>query len=354
MAKPIAFISHITEEGEVARHLKELIERRFLRSVEVFASSHEESIRLGDEWLAAIKTSLTRCGLMVVICSPVSIARPWINFEAGAGWVRGIPVVPMCHSGQTPGKLPVPLNALQGGLVGNRADIQKLFGRLAALADIDAPVVDDQEFFERIHNFETDARENLLVQDSQFIATLLHRHVELLEFGIYASTGNYDYLKTIDFSTSRLENYNFTFHDVDNLFNLFVFNPFINTKVYQAIQAIVLRIADNIRFILSNNHLRIAPELEELFKDFLYALEFVDKWADMIALIDRAAGGDTSTRDFVIEMIKEEPLPPEHRRTSNLINAAIDYYEGLVFYKKWIITYKDSIARLTGAELTRA
>lgn len=353
MAKPTAFISHITEEGEVARHLKELIERKFLRSVEVFASSHEESIRLGDEWLAAIKTSVTSCGLMVVICSPVSVARPWINFEAGAGWVRGIPVVPMCHSGLTPGQLPVPLNTLQGGLVGNREDIQKLFGRLAALADIDAPLADDSAFFGLVHDFETSARANLLLKDSQFIANLLRRHIEALEYCIYASTTDYEFLNTLKVSTARLNDHKFTFNDSHRLFNISLLSWSLNQKVYQVIQATVLRIADNIRFILSNSHLRIAPELGELFNTFLYALALVDNWADVIAMVDRQPPGENGIREVMIKMIKEEPSPPT-RKPSNMINAFIDYYDSLVFYRDWLIGYKASIVHLTGAGLTSA
>lgn len=351
LSKPTVFISHITEEGEVARHLKDLIERKFLRSIAVFVSSHEESIRLGDEWLTAIKASVTNCGLMVVICSPISVSRPWINFEAGAGWVRGIPVVPMCHSGIQPGRLPVPLNTLQGGLLGHQPDVQKLFGRLAGLAEIDAPQADDSEFFDRIHEFETSTRANVLLKDSQFIANLLHRHIEVIEYCIYATTRDYDFLNTLDLSNARLEDHQLTFNDVYRLFNVSLLFWTANQKVFQVIQATVLRLADTIRFILSNSHLEIAPELTELLNNFLYALGLVENWVDMIGMIDRAPPGESSVRDTMIKMIKEEPLPPT-RRTSNLINVFIDYYDSLVFYRAWIINYKAVIARLTGAGLT--
>jgi hypothetical protein len=350
VVKPTVFISHITEEGEMARHLKELIERKFLRTIKVFVSSHEESISLGDEWLAAIKVSVTNCGLMVVICSPISVTRPWINFEAGAGWVRGIPVVPMCHSGIQPGQLPVPLNTLQGGLLGHQADAQKLFGRLAKLADIDAPVADDAEFFSRVHEFETSTRANVLLKDTQFIANLLNRSVEMLEYCIYASTRDYEFLNTLDLSQSRLEDHQFTFNDVHHLFNISLFSLGLNQKIYQAIQTIVLRLADSIRFILSNSHLEIAPELEELLNTFLYATGLLDNWADMIGMLDRTPGGENEVRNMMINMIKEEPLPPT-KKINNMINVFINYYDNLAFYKVWIIGYKAAIARLTGTGL---
>lgn len=351
MSKPSIFISHITEEGEIARHLKELIERRFLRSINVFVSSHEESIRLGDEWLAAIKSSVTNCKLMIVMCSPVSVTRSWINFEAGAGWVRGIPVIPMCHSGMEPGRLPVPLNTLQGGMLSDKTDVQKLFGRLASLADVDSPASDDAEFFSRIRDFETNVRANVLLKDSQFIATLLHRHVEILEYCIYASTRDYEFLNNVSINVTKLEEHHFTFNEIYNLFNTSIISFNINQKIYQVIQSTVSRIADNIRFILSNNHLEIAPDLEELLNSFLYALVLVDNWSDMIGMLDRQPPGEGNIRDMLIKMIKEEPLPPT-RRPSNMINAFIDYHDSLLFYKDWLINYKIAITRLIGAGLT--
>src|SRR5690349_3305842 len=105
MSNPGIFISHITEEKELATSLKDFIERKCV-TIEVFSSSDEKSITLGDEWLNVIKGSLINCNLLIVLCSPASVSRPWINFEAGGGWARKIPVVPLCHSGLVPGDLP--------------------------------------------------------------------------------------------------------------------------------------------------------------------------------------------------------------------------------------------------------
>lgn len=347
MQKPTAFISHITEEGEIARHLKELVERKFLRSVEVFVSSHEQNIRLGDEWLAAIKSSVGNCGLMIVICSPLSVARPWINFEAGAGWVRGIPVVPMCHSGMTPERLPIPLNTLQAGLLGNLPDIQKLFMRLAELANIDIPVADDTKFFDRVREFETTTRVNVLLKDSKFIANLLYRDVATLKHSVYASTRDYEFFNTLDFNQTRLGDHDFTFNDIYRLFHLSLLFMNPSQKVYQEIQTTILRLVDNIRFILSNSRLGIASELEELFNTFLYSSGLINNWGGMIGLLDRDSGKKNTARDAMVKMIKEEPLPPT-RKPGNMINVFIDYYDCLVFYENWIADYEKAILRLVG------
>ena len=53
MQKPLVFISHITEEKEIAHALKQLVEKTFLNMIEVFVSSDPTSIRLGGKWLDA-------------------------------------------------------------------------------------------------------------------------------------------------------------------------------------------------------------------------------------------------------------------------------------------------------------
>lgn len=342
MTKPRIFISHITEEAEIANCLKDFVEQRFLHSVEVFASSHEQSIRLGDEWLNAIKDSLLECKLMIVICSPISVARPWINFESGAGWVRSIPVIPLCHSGLTPSRLPVPLNALQAGMLNNKSDIQKTFDRIAGVANISSPSAENEGFFVYVNKFETDIRVNLLLKDSTFIANLLRRNVVLLKYYIYASTCDYDSLNNFDVASARLEEHQFTFNDVYRLHNNLLLTSSFNQKVFQAFKATVQGIGESIRFILSNNHIEIEPELENQLNGFLYALPLVDVWYDAILFNDN----QQVARELAIKLIKEWPLPPTKDR-GNIINSYIDYYYGLEYYKSWLIAYFAIIDRLT-------
>ena len=94
-----AFVSHVSEEAHVAARLKTALGRDFLGLLDVFVSSDAESIAAGEEWLRSIESALQEASLLVVLCSPASIVRPWINFEAGAAWMRQIPLVPLCHGG---------------------------------------------------------------------------------------------------------------------------------------------------------------------------------------------------------------------------------------------------------------
>jgi TIR domain len=75
------FISHITEEKDLAALLKERIDEDFLGKVECFVSSDTESILAGENWLISVEEALRDASVEIVLCSPASVKRPWINFE---------------------------------------------------------------------------------------------------------------------------------------------------------------------------------------------------------------------------------------------------------------------------------
>jgi len=188
MSKPTIFISHITQEKEIACVIKSFIEEKFLGIVDVFVSSHEESLKLGDDWMSTIKNSMIDCTMIIVICSPISITRPWINFESGAGWIKGTPVIPLCHSGLSPGKLPVPLNSFQ-----------------ASVLEMKPPNSNDNSFFLAISEFESVIEKSAISKHTIFINNLLSRQINLLKYAIHASTKDYEYLQNIDLNNGNLE-----------------------------------------------------------------------------------------------------------------------------------------------------
>lgn len=154
MSKVLVFLSHIHEEAPLAETVKAFIEESFLGRAEVFVSSDLRSVSFGQQWLARITESLRDCSVELILCSPVSVERSWINFEAGAGWIRGIPVIPLCHSGLDRSGLPVPLNLLQSA---NASDAQHVRGMLRTIAEAlqsDDPHSDISPFVEAVRAFE--------------------------------------------------------------------------------------------------------------------------------------------------------------------------------------------------------
>lgn len=107
------FISHIHEEADLALLLKSWIEDTFLGQIEVFVSADDRDIVIGDEWFNKISQSLDTAKVVLLLCSPVSIKRPWISFEAGWAWSKRIALAPVCHSGLLISDLPRPLSNRQ-------------------------------------------------------------------------------------------------------------------------------------------------------------------------------------------------------------------------------------------------
>ncbi len=169
-SKPLIFISHVQAEKEIAGALKDLIETAFLGTVGVFVSSSSNSIQIGSEWLEKIKAALKACDVAIVLISPASANRPWINFEAGAVWSREKPVIPLCHSGATEDNLHQPLKMLQAGTATNRAKLAEVFALIAATIGSHTPQVDFAPFIERVTAYELDAKQMQAIEQANPIA----------------------------------------------------------------------------------------------------------------------------------------------------------------------------------------
>lgn len=166
MEKPIVFISHITEEKEVALALKKVFEKAFVNMMDVFVSSDPRSIHLGQEWLQKIKFALSHCAVEIIIASPQAVKRPWINFEAGSGWIRAVPVIPLCHSGMEPSKLPFPLKALQGATATQEEELNLVLPVLAEALGSGIPEIDFTEFINTVRGFEATTNANTAIVGS--------------------------------------------------------------------------------------------------------------------------------------------------------------------------------------------
>ena len=169
MQKPLIFISHIADEREVAMALKQSVNEAFIGLIDVFVSSDPNSLAMGQRWLDEITHGLKNCSIEIVLASPASIRRPWINFEAGAGWVRDIPVIPICHSGMTPDTLPPPLKSLQSGLATDAEQMGNLFAVLAKMLGANRPAVDLSSFVDAVKTFEQTSKQLAIADRSALI-----------------------------------------------------------------------------------------------------------------------------------------------------------------------------------------
>lgn len=138
--KQLIFLSHIHEEKDLAILVQKAIEDEFSGFVKVFVSSDGSTIPAGANFLKRIEDGLIECIGGIYLISPNSVKRNWINFELGAVWIRNIvnqrnggkelPILPFCHSGITPSKLPMPLTNLNAIEAGNSAHLESAFKSL--------------------------------------------------------------------------------------------------------------------------------------------------------------------------------------------------------------------------------
>jgi hypothetical protein len=177
-SRKLVFVSHISEEAGVADWLKETLNRDFLQIFEVFVSSDTESIDAGDDWFESVRSGLERAQVLIVLCSRASVLRPWVNFELGAAWMRGTPIVPVCHSGMTPGNLPSPLSKRQALDLRDPDGLERLYRRLASEFECGVP---SRDFAELAHEVPSAPEAGMVLpglDDDQQVARRLRRALE--------------------------------------------------------------------------------------------------------------------------------------------------------------------------------
>lgn len=148
------FISHIVEEGDLALILKAAIQRDFLNLIKVFVSSDRDSVLAGQNWLTSVDDALTTANIEIILCSSISVRRPWINFEAGAGWMRRIPVIPFCHSGMKADQLPMPLAVLNSVQANDTEGLKRLYTQAAKCLGANMPEAPFEKIAGAIVDFE--------------------------------------------------------------------------------------------------------------------------------------------------------------------------------------------------------
>lgn len=340
--KPKVFISHITEEKELAVNFKNYLSKRFQSSIDIFVSSDMESIGLGNEWFSTIKSNLANCDLMIILCSINSINRPWINFEAGCGSIRNIPVIPICHSGFTPDKLPYPLKVLQGGLISNKEDINKIFKEISSINNNLIPDIVDNNFFDFINKFEQLSEKSIIRKNNQSVIKLIQRDLGDLRFSIIGSTKPYTFTNELVGNSPKefdFTKYTFKFKEIEYLFNHSVQFRFIGQGqiIYaRVIYDLVKKIASDIQFILSNRNLVLTDELTELLYDFLYHKNSIESW--QIKSLESYMTYNKKYFEKLLETLRKEEDTPDYF-PGHYMQQYLIYFNDLKYFQNWIIEF---------------
>lgn len=106
------FISFIHEEEREAECVQSFIVAVLHLQDRPFMSSDRWKIYAGELWLGRIIDELSKA-VVILMLSPRSVNRPWVNFEAGMGWGLKAAVIPVCHGDLKKEELPKPYSNLQ-------------------------------------------------------------------------------------------------------------------------------------------------------------------------------------------------------------------------------------------------
>jgi hypothetical protein len=108
------FISFIHEEVRVAEAVQRFLQAHLGKNSGVFLSADQWQVYAGEQWLDRIIAELRDAKVVISLFSPTSVKRPWVNFEAGAAWVRPeTKLIPVCFGGMSKGNMPKPYSSIQ-------------------------------------------------------------------------------------------------------------------------------------------------------------------------------------------------------------------------------------------------
>lgn len=107
------FISFVHEDDFIASQLASVLARELELRNEVFLFSDQGQVVAGNIWLDQLKEALENCEVLVLLLSGRSLKRAWVHFEAGAVWLSGRPVIPVCIGNLKKNDLPQPYAGMQ-------------------------------------------------------------------------------------------------------------------------------------------------------------------------------------------------------------------------------------------------
>jgi hypothetical protein len=142
MPKLEVFLSHRTTEARFADLIKKRLEEDFFGIINLFYSNDITSVPVGSNWDEKLLEGLRRATVMLALCSQRSVKLPWINFEIGGAATRGVEIIPLCHTGITPDRLPASVTMKQGVTLTSAKSLERWYVELSALIGCRVPIVD--------------------------------------------------------------------------------------------------------------------------------------------------------------------------------------------------------------------
>lgn len=124
------FISHVTEEQNVALSIKEFLENAYGEQLHIFVSGN---ILMGSDWFENVKIELENCDMVITLMSKYSNKRPWINIESGYAVMSHKKMIPICYNGFNISDLDFPYSSNNGFNILDNNGVKRFLETVAKL-----------------------------------------------------------------------------------------------------------------------------------------------------------------------------------------------------------------------------
>jgi len=127
------FISHVSEDENIAETISIALSRITLKQIDAWFSSDSSQmggISPGSDWYEVVKNKLNECDAVIVLLTPRSINKQWIIFESG--FCVGNPncdVIPVCV-GVNLDQIPDPLSKFQSFQLTDYSSLKRFFAKI--------------------------------------------------------------------------------------------------------------------------------------------------------------------------------------------------------------------------------
>ena len=108
----LIFISHAAANSNIAEALAECLAAAD-STIDTFVASRPGDIRADENWIQEIEGTLREADAYIVLLTPESVLRPWVNFEFGAAWLSDKPFVCARIASLSFDEIPLPIHARQ-------------------------------------------------------------------------------------------------------------------------------------------------------------------------------------------------------------------------------------------------
>ncbi len=124
------FISHVTEEQNVAYSIKDYLKNIYGEQLYIFVSGN---IQMGNDWFEDVKKELENCDMVITLMSKYSNKRTWINIESGYAVMSHKKMIPICYNGFHISDLGFPYSSNNGFDILDKNGIERFLKTIAEL-----------------------------------------------------------------------------------------------------------------------------------------------------------------------------------------------------------------------------